>query len=249
MQSATKTNQSPRIERGTTKIYVPHEGGEISFSYPSTGLGTYTAVGKEILTKGQQVPTGNPMASLLHSAYCNDSAANEPEFQNVRDIIKNRRLWVFNRNLWTSEGVYVIQDLKAVGRSEPLNQNELEKMLSDGKKIQGVVFGNGANFARKKTYKLGEQDTHSLAKNGFVIASYGVEGADKLAEVSAKFKNKPFVYGLDIDNGKEPFLALSVLGSSWLFFGCRLDVRGTDWAGGYDYDNGSFGVFAPEKSK
>lgn len=222
MKATTIANSSPRIERGATKIYVPHEGGEIVFAYPSVGPGDYISVGKEILSRGQKVPTGSPTASLLHSAYCSDFA-NEPEFQNVRDIMQKRWLWVFNGNLWTPEGVYVVHDLDADGRSQSLNEKELEEIVSRGKEINGVVFGDGANFARKGTYRLGEQDSHSLAKNGFVIASYGKEGADKLAEVSSKFKKNPFVYGLD--KGQKAKQTLSALGRDWVF-GIRLDVSG-----------------------
>lgn len=247
MQSATiRTNRTPRIERGVTKIYVPHEDGEIAFAYPSTGPGDYISVGKEILSRGQKVPTGSQTASLLHATYCNGSVSNEPEFQNIKKIMTDGYLWIFNRNLWTSKGVYVVHDLDAIGRSQSLNEKELERIVSQGKEIKGVIFGNGINFAGKDTYKLGEQDSHSLAKSGFMIASYGEEGANKLAEISSKFEKNSFVYGLNPDQRQNAAQGLSALYCYW-FFGVGLVVVGNGMND--DVDGHSFGVCAPEKGK
>ncbi len=206
---------SPRIERGMTKLVVPHQGKEIAFAYPSIGPNTYANIGKEILSQGMGVPTGDYMASLLHTAYCDNSVANEPEFQNVREIMKNRWLWVFNRNLWTKDGVYVLLDLEAIGRSQPLNQKDLEKMLKGSKKLpNGVKFSKDGKvrFAPKESYKLETHTSESLAKDGFVIASYGKEGAEKLREVSSKFKVKPYVYGVETDTSEQRLSALCTYG-------------------------------------
>jgi len=227
-----------RIERGNTKLVVPHQNKEITFAYPSVGPNTYTAVGKEILRQGMKVPTGDYMASLLHTAYCDSSVSNEPEYQNVRDIMKNRWLWVFNRNLWTKDGAYVLQDLKAIGRSQLLNQKDLEKMLKGSKGMpNGVRFSKDkkVRFAPKESYQLETQTPEQLAKNGFIIASYGIEGAEKLGEVSSKFKEKPYVYGVETD---VPEQRVSALGSYIL--GDGLDVCGDNFDG-YRYDH-AFGV-------
>ncbi|MFH1325689.1 MAG: hypothetical protein ABIH49_02890 [archaeon] len=240
----TNTSQIPRIERGMTKVYVPHEEGEIAFAYPSIGPGTYANIGKQILDSGLQIPTGEQVASLFHSAYCVPQVNDEPEFQNIRDIMGNRWLWVFNRNLWTSEGVYVVHDSEAVGLSQPLNKNELEEMLLDGKENLGVIFGNGVNFARKGTYNLGEHNHDSLGRDGFMIASYGEEGAEKLAEISTKFKSKPSIYGLEISEGKGPIQRVSALYSYWIFVD-RMVVVGVNWDGNV-YGH-SFGICVPRK--
>ncbi len=183
-----------------------------------------------------KVPTGDYMASLLYSACCDDSVKNEPEFQNIREIIKNRWLWVFNINRWTEDGVYVLQDLKAAGRNQPLNEKDLEKMLKGGKDINGIRFSRDGTvrFAPKETYQLETHTPESLAKDGFVIASYGLEGAEKLGEVSSKFKKKPYVYGVKTDTAEQRVSAL--LGD----FDDRLGVDGYDFVGIRDYC--AFGV-------
>src|SRR3989344_3183364 len=172
----------PRVERARTKLVVPHGGKEIAFAYPSIGPGSYFDVGRNILKSGQNVPTGDYASSLIHVAYCHSSVKDETEFQDVRNMMKKRWLWVFNRNLWTPEGVYVVQDLEAIGRSQLLNQNDLEKALKGGKEIKGIRFSKDkrTRFASKESYDLGEHTSESLARNGFLIASYDFEGAEKL---------------------------------------------------------------------
>jgi len=102
----------PRVVRGRIEMWVPHKDKEIAFTYPFVGPDTYLNVGRKILESIQEVPTGDYTASLLHAAFCNNSVREEPEFKDVRSIISNRRLLVFNKNLWTQEGVYVIQNTK-----------------------------------------------------------------------------------------------------------------------------------------
>jgi|SRR3989344_929386 len=201
-----QTDYKPRIVRGSVEIYVPHNGGEIAFASPAIGPSNYQNVGKQILKDGQQVPTGDYTASLLHATYCDDSVANEPEFKNVRSLMKTNWLWVFNNNLWTSNGVYVIQDEEATGRSKPVNIRTLEKRLKSGKEISGVRFSRDGRviFVPKEIYLLGDNTPETFAKDGFIIASCGQEGAEKLGEVSAKFGNKPYIYGVHVQEGQMP---------------------------------------------
>lgn len=198
---------SPRIERERVKIVIPHQGKEINFMYPLVGPNTYREVGKQILNAGMNVPTGDYMASLIHTAYCNKSVANKPEFKNIRDIMENDGLWIFNRRLWSRNGVYVVQDLEAIGEtSDDWEQEQLskakntkrilEKILEGGKEISnGVRFSKDGKvrFAPRGSYDYEHVSHKSLAKNGLVIACFGIEGAEKLTEVSSKFKNTPFI--------------------------------------------------------
>jgi len=219
-----------RVVRGRTELWVLHNGQEIAFAYPSAGPNNYRNVGKSILNQGQRIPTGEEIASLLYAAYCIPEVQNEPEFKNVRDIMKDRWLWVYNRNLWTANGVYVLQDTQAIGRSEPLHANQLEEMLKGGEEINGVRFGKDkrVRFAPKKTYQLGEQTPEALAKNGFVIASYGKEGAEKLEKVSAKFRVTPYVWGIETEKPEQRVSALS----EYYDYG-RLDFVGGGFGDGY----------------
>ncbi|PIN91551.1 hypothetical protein COU57_00180 [Candidatus Pacearchaeota archaeon CG10_big_fil_rev_8_21_14_0_10_32_14] len=173
------------------------------------------------------------MASLLHSAYCDDSVSNEPEFKNVREIMKNRWLWVFNRNLWTDKGVYVSQDDKAVGRSKQLDINELEKKLKGGRELSvgGIRFSQDGKtrYAPKGSYTSGDHTPERLSKDGFIIASCNQEGAEKLGEVSSKFKNNPYLYSLDISERQKPELRVSAVYG--YFVGFRFDGGGRGGCG------------------
>jgi len=218
-----QTKYSPRIVRGQTEIWVPHSSGEIGFVSPALGADNYIDVGKAILSKNFQTSNGDYTASLLHSAYCSD-ALNEPEFKNVKNIMKRNWLWVFNRNLWTEDGLYVILDKDAIGRSQSLNINDLEEALKGGKEIDGIRFSEEGSirFAPKGSYKLKYNAPEEFAKSGVIIASCGEEGAEKLGEVSVKFKSKPCIYGLEIKKGQNPELRVSAVVEfdDWLWFDC-----------------------------
>ena len=70
---AKSQSNAPRIERATTKLWVPYENKSIAFAHSSFGPGTYQQVGKAILGAGLTLPTGDYTASLVHPAYCRDS--------------------------------------------------------------------------------------------------------------------------------------------------------------------------------
>jgi len=226
-KSQTKTNQ-PRIIRVRTELWVPHNSREIGFASPAFGSNAYIDVGKEILSKGLNLPTGDYTASLLHPAYCNNQVKNEQEFKDVRNIMKNNWLWVFNRNLWNKNGVYVVQDLDAIETSQALDINELEKRLKSGNEIQGIRFSedNKIRFAPKNTYKLGEHTSESFAKDGFIIASCGQEGAEKYREVSDQLENNPYIYGVETETPEQRVSAVDESGSRLGFYGDDFGVNG-----------------------
>ncbi len=242
MKNQKNVSRIERIEKIWTpdaKLWTPYEQGQISFAFPSLGPNAYRNVGKEVLSHGLRVPTGDYTASLVHSAYCDTQVKDEPEFQNIREIMKNRWLWVFNNCLWTDKGVYVIQDLKAEGKDRKLNLKSLEKSVNAKgiKDVNGVRFSKDGRvrFAPKETYQLGEKTSQSLSEDGFVIASYDVDGAKRLGEVSGKFQSNPFTYGVVVSEGAQPELRISALGG----IGGRLLVVGYSF-GGWGL---AFGVF------
>ena len=197
--------RNARIERAQTNLIVPYNNGELVYVHPRVGLGTYREVGSEILKQGLLVLTGDYTAPLVHAVYCDEEVTSEPEFESVREIMKNRCLWVFNRNCWTDKGVYVSQDLEAKGLSVPLDVRELEKSLKGGREFNGIRFSEDGRvrFAPKELYVLGNHTPDSLSKDGFIIASFGKDGAEKIGEVSSKFRDNPRTYGLDIEEGQQ----------------------------------------------
>ncbi|MEK6945433.1 MAG: hypothetical protein AABW63_01435 [Nanoarchaeota archaeon] len=214
--------QEPRIVRGRVELIIPHREKEIKVAYPFSGANPYSngkarswtqdfsgastdpSVKSQILKQHQLIATGDQTASVIYAAYCSN-LKNEPEFREIRNIMEEGAsdtvgFWVFNKTLWTKKGVYVVQqDPEAIGIKQDLDQNELEVMLENSKEIRGVRFSKDekVRFAPKETYNLEFNTPDFLAKNGFVIASYGEEGAQKLAEVSTKFKNQPYIVALE----------------------------------------------------
>jgi len=225
----------PRVMRGKVELIVPHHDKEISFIHPSEGPNTYQEVGKAILGRGLRLPTGEETASLVYSAYNSE----EPEFKEIRQIMRDGWLWVFNRNLWTDKGVYVQEDMEAKGMSEKIEVKGLEKRLDGGKEVNGIRFSKDSTlrFAPKETYNPeGNLEPDALAKDGFVIASYGKEGAEKLGEVAKKFSHKSYLWTLKDIQG--PVQRVSALDEDYC--GSGLGVYGND--GGYDWGGRAFGV-------
>ena len=212
----TKTNYTLKIERGLTKLITLHEpkGSSKVFVYPSIGPNTYQNVGREILKQNYKLPEANETASLLHAAYLSE-LKDEPEFQKVREIMKNRWLWIFNRKLWADNGVYTIFDPTAQGLNEELTVEHLEKRLNGGKELKGIEVrmseDNTVRFAPKGSYTLGEHTSESLAKDGNVISEYSQEGAERLGETAETFNRNPYVWGLNIDEGANPILRVSAV--------------------------------------
>lgn len=251
--SGTSVLVDSEIVRGRVEMRVPHLSSRTTFVYPAVGPGTYQSVGRQIKyindgrkerESGLVVPVGDVSASLLDAAYFPSPKSEGPEFANVRDIMKQRWLWVFQKNLWTPQGVYVQRDPEAKGLSEQMNLSELEKAVADGREVsKGVVFSRDGNvrFASLESYQLPtewtkldgeqgviayhEQTPEALARDGFVIAGYGVEGAKKLERVARTFSYKPVTWGSKINEGKANRQTLSALGGDG-FVGGRLGVVG-----------------------
>src|SRR3989338_103050 len=222
-----------RLKKGgvpNTKLYIPHGDEEIVFAYPSF-LGSYQRVGKQILEHGLIIPTAEETVSLLHIAYCSRLKA-KSEFENIRDIMRDYWVAVFNRKLWMENGVYTIFDPEVKGKGEQLTIDDLEKRLKNGKEIKGIeirISEDGiVRFAPKGSYKLGDHTSDSLSKDGNVISEYGREVAEKLGEITTQLGRNPTVWGLNIKKEEYPELRFSALGVCE----SRLDIRGSFTGGG-----------------
>ena len=233
--------KAPRIVR-RTELYFPSSAGEIIYVHPAVE-GNYQVTGAQILDSRLVVPTGDLTAPLVHAAYCSD-AKDEPEFANVRDITQKRWLWVFNTNLWTPQGVFVRPDRQAQGGNRPYDIKALEQKLNGVKENNGVQVSDDGivRFAVRGSYALGEMRAKDLAQDGFMIASYGVEGAKLLAEAASTRDNNPITYGIDITENQNPEQRVSALDE----FDSRLHFSG---GFGGDDDGYAFGVSAPSAQK
>ena len=109
---------------------------------------------------------------------------------NIKGIMNNRFLLTFNRLDFVYEGVYVSQISNLKDLTEKFNKDKFENKLKYGIKLKnGIRFSKDdkVRFAPKKNYGFGEHEKGTLAYDGFVIANYGIKGAEKLAEISREF--------------------------------------------------------------
>lgn len=224
-------NNIPRVERREIRMIVPHKNGEAIFIHPSQEPHNYQTVGRGIIARGLNVPTGEYNASLLYSAYCSE-AKDEPEFKEVRDYMGRGWLWTFNHNIWTPEGLYVVTDPKAEGLSKDFSVAQLERRLKRAKELSfgGIRMSkNGSvRFAPVGSYEFGVQD--DLSTQGDVIANYTLEGAKKLAEVGSTFISQPRTGGVEVSKDGTPVHRVASLYSSDVW----LHVDGSGWGGGDD---------------
>lgn len=177
-------NQTQKTSYVIRRIVELGQGEQIPI-HRAFGPQAYQAVGQEIIESGFRVPAGYKTAPLVHAAYCSP-AKDEPEFKNVRELVRNRWLWVFNQNIYTPEGMYSIHDEKAHGRSETFKVKALEKMLKGGKEHNSIHFSKDGRvaFAPVGSYTLGKQTLQSLITQGDVIAQYGIHGAQLLGRAN-----------------------------------------------------------------
>lgn len=146
------------------------------------------------------------------------------EFNKFEEVynLADKGLVVFNKNIWTSQGVYVIHDLEAKGCSEKVNISELENALSGGEEIKGVRFSqNGkVRFTSKEAYKptsptifgsgkryfSKEVSPKEMTQDPFTIANFGINGAEAMGRIAylKNFRFNPRIYGVDVKEGEEP---------------------------------------------
>lgn len=197
---------------------ISHENRTIEFLAPCIGPEKYRSIGLAITDHNFKVPIGDYNVSLLHSAYCDPRTKNDQISEYIRAVMKDNWLWVFNQNLWTDRGVYVILDPRVNGRNDTFPLNELEQMVSvsnGATEVDGVRFSadRSVRFAPKRTYGFGEHTPRALKRNGFIIASYDLNGAEKLAEVASTFNQFPVIYGTEIPSEDQPQLRVGSLGN------------------------------------
>jgi len=172
-----------------------------AYFYPILFPDDYSIVGKALLDLGLKLPNGQQLTCLLDEFY-------RPETfdffgskkQHYRMVDSRKELLVFNTNLWMPKcsknaGVYVQYDSQARGMSEFLTADKLEEALIWATNEGGVRLSKDGKtaFAPYSTVKLGQNNPEELVRNGFIIASFGLEGVEKLERVSRKFKDYPRV--------------------------------------------------------
>lgn len=219
-----------KVKEGRTELTVVHNGEDLTFIHPYFGSDTYANVGDQITAVKEiklRTPTMAQTASLVNTAFNSDDRYSEE----IKQLMKDSGLWAFTGILYVpGEGAY-IQDYPEVKEGKPyMEKSDLVSKLE--KKDPSVRF---APFG----FKINEMTPKELAKNKFVIALAGEEGADKLAEVAGKHNINPYLWSFEsVDKLETKVSALcSGRGSGRLVVG---GDRG-DW-------NGFAFGYAPKKS-
>ena len=216
----------PQVEK-TYLREVPHEGRELTFQYPAF-RGTYGNVAKQIDKENLKRPNSAETASLVRDAFQNSQGQYESE---IIKILKDRWFWEFTGNLYTpksnaeiNNGVILENNPQIANGRLNMNKQSLVKRLQENDPlIKFVPFG----------FKTGEQTVLELERNPYIVARYGEEGAQKIAEVASKYSRNPKLWSFDsVDEEKQ---RMSALDRDWDFVD-RLDVYGNSWYEGvYGY--------------
>ena len=222
---ATTQNKGLQVEEGQTKLYVPHQNSTLTFIHPYHGPHTYANVASSIEQAGLSTPTLAETVSLVHAAFHSDDKYSTE----IQQLMKSNWLWGFTGIHYVPHKGAYIQDHPSIKNGMLfMQESELVKKLeAQDPTVRHVPFG----------YKTESMSSLELAKNSFVQALAGAEGADKLAEIADKHKNKPYLYSLTSVN--EPTTKASALYSDW-GVGHWLDVVG--YFRGGNGDGFAFGV-------
>lgn len=223
------------IEIGYVKLHVPHERSTLTLQWPAF-RGRYGNVAEQIDTAGLKRPTSPEIASLMYDAFKNKKR----EYESKVIQALNPGVWEFTGNLYlpksreeVNNGVIIESNPKIANGILVMDKGYLIKRLQENDPLVNFVpFG----------FKIGEQSVRKLQKNPYIIARYGEEGAEKIAEIASKYNQNPELWSFDSVDEEETWL--SALNSDW--DDGRLYVSSGI---GYIGDSFAFGVFAPEKSK
>jgi hypothetical protein len=209
---------------------IPHEGGKLAFQYPAF-KGTFGEVAEQIDKEGLKRPTSPEVASLVYDAWKNPKGEYESQ---VLGILRRNWIWEFIGNLYIpksndeiNNGVIIEYNPKIVKGKLSMNKSSLVKRLNESDlNVKFVPFG----------YNIKSQTLKEFGENPYIVARYGEEGAEKIAEIASKYSSNPYLWSFD--SVDEETVRVSAL-FNYLYDG-RLDVCGDVRAG--DSDGCSFGV-------
>ena len=198
-----------KIREGKIELIAEHAGKEIIFVYPASGPGTYADVRSKISEGKLKMPTMSETASLVYSAWQNSE---EKYSKEIINLLKSKWLWANNGILWAKKGVYVQDNPPVKDGNIIMDEKRLEKKLSN---CQYGIMKSCDESIRFTEYgfDLESQNAYNLAKNRFVIALAGTEGAEKLAKTAEKYPSKPYVFGFNRPD--ENKIRVAALGSYW----------------------------------
>lgn len=177
-------------------LNIPHLDTKLKFVYPAKGPARYDNIRNQIIQDDFIHPAMSHNTSLVHHAWKNQEEIYSKE---VIQLLRNIRIWSFNKiNYFPNKGAHIRNDQETKDITE--------------------------KFVPFSDYKIGEQSPKELAKNKFVIALAGEEGAEKLAEIASYYKETPYLWSFD--NVNEQIERVAALNTYW--GSNRLDLCGID---------------------
>ncbi len=218
-----------KIESVVSKLTVPCQGKEINFRFPSFE-GTFEKVGDRIRQENLSFPSSSEVASLIFDAWKN------PEGNYEKEILKSGAFWESTGNLYLPRDWYqglrngvILFDANSYGVLDR------SSFYSDTERLINYVKEGFAKFI-SYGFKMGDQKPSELEKNAYILARYGEEGAQKIAEIASKYSSTGYLstQGPDLD---EPSFGVSSLYQNW--DGGRLGISGIS-----DYNFGRQTAFA-----
>jgi len=220
-----------RVVERRPELIVTHNGKDLTFLYPAYGPKSYTNIKRLIEKDGFATPTMAETVSLVHAAFNSDGDYNKK----IKDVIKDRFLCAFTGTLFVpNKGAYVQDRPELRDGRIFMEESELVKKLEENdSSVRFVPFN----------YRTGEMTPLELARNSYIIALAGEEGAEKLSEVSDKFKHKPYFWALTSSNftsSNLPQYRHSAVSFNW-YMGRGLVVSGGGHGGGF-HDGHAFGI-------
>lgn len=185
-------------------IEVPHEGKYISFAYPGFEGKDYKILIKAIEEANLIGATSGQIASLVHFAL------QKPDKERVidsmkRDYIlnslKNYCINEFTGNLYIPKkkgeilqnGIILEDNPKIINGKFSMSKDNLVKRLINGKEINSILYSDDKSVRFVPFgFKNIKQPISNLTKNKYIIARYGEEGAEKLAEIASMGGRKKY---------------------------------------------------------
>jgi len=206
--------------------------------FNSTIIYGYFQAKDKITEANLQIPTAEQIIAFLHPIFCSGKDLliyENPIVKEIRDSITENfsdvwpSIWVFNLNVYTDKGRYIIQDsgsrLPNGTNPHSMDIDDLERYLTGAEEINSVRFSKDGlvRFAPKDSYKFGEHTLESLAKDGGMIAEFGISGMEQILEILESEKNSRitttktyghhfhshYTFGYDIKEGENPIRSLS----------------------------------------
>lgn len=211
MTNQTETRE--RIRVGRTEMDFTHEGEILTAVHPFYGPANSKTLLENIRQEGLREPTAPEVASFVHEYFTGE----EPQAQEVQNIMRNRFFRGFTGVLYVPEGNgkglahFIDGNLKFDDNSYVVTR-DLQSRIEEAR--ASVSFEH---------LKSGSVSWEDIPSHPYFVKWAGEEGAEKLSELASKHLRKDaYILVPEVSNLDEPLARVVSLGSFW--GGVRLDV-------------------------